>query len=292
MRVEARALFAAALPGAGRLTALRAVASAILGCDAALDRRHGRLRRSAIFALLVARLRRCVLRARPRWRLALAGAGADLRERAAAPRPRSSPGDGWRLRASDASASGSSTGSSPPRRRAVGSFTPVGSDGWWPRGGTRSRFDQQPIEATAMILAAAAAYDVDRGRGLSAQRRRPRTGGSWVTTTPGLAVADVVTGGCHDGLSEDHVNVNQGAESTLMWLTARRDDAAAAVAIVRGRARIGHSARGAGPAGDAVMSACRLGHLHPAPGQPHHHGRPAALPRELGLQPGRRTGRR
>jgi hypothetical protein len=33
-------------------------------------------------------------------------------------------------------------------------------------------------------------------------------------------VADVVTGGCHDGLSEDQVNVNQGAESTLMWLTA------------------------------------------------------------------------
>ena len=29
------------------------------------------------------------------------------------------------------------------------------------------------------------------------------------------------TGGCHDGLEEDHVNLNQGAESTLSYLMAR-----------------------------------------------------------------------
>ena len=68
-----------------------------------------------------------------------------------------------------------------------GMFTPVGNDGWWPHGGARSRFDQQPIEATALILAAGAAYDVTAdvalpaGRGIRLRlvpgRQRGRPGG-------------------------------------------------------------------------------------------------------------------
>ena len=46
-----------------------------------------------------------------------------------------------------------------------GTFTPIGNDGWWTRGGTRSQFDQQPIEAAAMILAAAAAYESTKDAG-------------------------------------------------------------------------------------------------------------------------------
>ena len=34
----------------------------------------------------------------------------------------------------------------------------------------------------------------------------------------GFALADPVTGGCCDGLQENRVNLNQGAESTLAWL--------------------------------------------------------------------------
>ena len=36
----------------------------------------------------------------------------------------------------------------------------------------------------------------------------------------GVPVADPATGSCHDGLTPRGVNLNQGAESTLMWLTA------------------------------------------------------------------------
>ena len=36
----------------------------------------------------------------------------------------------------------------------------------------------------------------------------------------GLALADPGSGGGCDGLTPDGVNANQGAESTLMWLTA------------------------------------------------------------------------
>ena len=82
-----------------------------------------------------------------------------------------------------------------------GVFSPIGSDGWWPRGGTRSRFDQQPIEATATILAAAAAYDVTGDDGLPSCCSDPRTDGSWVTTTPASPSLTSLSGGCHDGLS-------------------------------------------------------------------------------------------
>jgi len=34
----------------------------------------------------------------------------------------------------------------------------------------------------------------------------------------GLELYDASTGGCHDGLHEDRVNENQGAESTLAFL--------------------------------------------------------------------------
>ena len=39
-----------------------------------------------------------------------------------------------------------------------GTFVPIGNDGWYPRGGTRARFEQQPLEAAAMVDAALAAY--------------------------------------------------------------------------------------------------------------------------------------
>ena len=36
----------------------------------------------------------------------------------------------------------------------------------------------------------------------------------------GVQIADASSGGCFDALTPQGVNVNQGAESTLMWLTA------------------------------------------------------------------------
>ena len=46
-----------------------------------------------------------------------------------------------------------------------GHLSPVGNE-WWPRGGDRSQFDQQPIEATALLLAAEAAHGVTGGAAL------------------------------------------------------------------------------------------------------------------------------
>ena len=77
MRFEAQSLFQAALPVARRLTSPRAMASAILGCDAAISGGMiGETERT--FALLVGRLRATFSGAGPRWRLAVARGDADV----------------------------------------------------------------------------------------------------------------------------------------------------------------------------------------------------------------------
>lgn len=217
LRVDAQSLFEAALPGAARLTSPRAMASAVLGCDAALaGGMVGETER--VFALLAGRLRNAFseLDLDGEWPWpeetltyenallphALIVAGRRL-------------GDA-RLRSVGLHVLDWLVEVQTTRR---GMFTPIGSDGWWTRGMTRSQFDQQPIEATSLILAAAAAYETTQDAGYL---RSAEAAYGWFLgdNDACLAVADVLTGGCHDGLSEHHVNVNQGAESTLMWLTA------------------------------------------------------------------------
>ena len=217
LRAEAQSLFAAALPGAQRLTSPRAMASAVLGCDAALAAgMTGETQRT--FKLLAGRLRNAFAELdldgdwpwpeetltyeNPLLPHALIVCGRRL-------------GD-VRLRSVGLHILDWLIASQMTRR---GIFSPIGSHGWWPRGMTRSQFDQQPIEATALVLAAAAAYEATQDPGYL---RSAEAAYAWFLgdNDTGLAVADVLTGGCHDGLSEHQVNVNQGAESTLMWLTA------------------------------------------------------------------------
>jgi hypothetical protein len=100
-----------------------------------------------------------------------------------------------------------------------GHFSPVGNGGWWPRGGTKARYDQQPIEATALLLAAEAAFEV-------ARKERHRDIMEWAygwflgRNDRGIQLAVPGEGACNDGLTPTGANTNQGAESTLMWLTA------------------------------------------------------------------------
>jgi hypothetical protein len=217
LRTDAQSLFAAALPGARRLTSPRAVASAVLGCAAALEAGvTGDTQRT--LELLAGRL-------------GLAFDDLDLDgewpwpeetltyENALLPHALIVAGRqlcNARLRSVGLHVLDWLTAAQISRQ---GIFQPVGSDGWWTRGMTRARFDQQPLEATSLILAAAAAYGSTQDPGY---RRSAEAAYGWFLgdNDVGLTVADVLTGGCHDGLAEDHVNVNQGAESTLMWLTA------------------------------------------------------------------------
>ena len=111
-----------------------------------------------------------------------------------------------------------------------GAFSPIGSNGFYSRGKNRARFDQQPIEANAMVSACLEAHRLTNDA--SWLRRAQRTF-EWFLGRNDLSVPlyDAATGGCRDGLHPDRVNENQGAESTLSFHLAlaelRLADAAA-----------------------------------------------------------------
>jgi glycosyltransferase involved in cell wall biosynthesis len=102
----------------------------------------------------------------------------------------------------------------------AGHFAPVGCHGFARRGEPAARFDQQPLEAHAMALAALDAWRITGSASWLAEAHRAF---DWFLgrNDLGLALYDPVTGGCHDGLLVDRVNQNQGAESTLAYLLAR-----------------------------------------------------------------------
>jgi len=101
-------------------------------------------------------------------------------------------------------------------------FVPIGSNGVFSEGKERPRFDQQPVEACAMISACHVAYTVTRDVHWRVEGRRVF---SWFLGENDLRVPlyDAITGGCKDGLHPDRVNENQGAESTLSFLLALLD---------------------------------------------------------------------
>ena len=79
--------------------------------------------------------------------------------------------------------------------------------------------DEQPLNAAALTEAQTEAF---RATGSEAAARRAVRAFEWFLGRNRLdtAVYDFATGGCHDGLGETAVNVNEGAESTLAYLQA------------------------------------------------------------------------
>jgi glycosyltransferase involved in cell wall biosynthesis len=103
------------------------------------------------------------------------------------------------------------------QREERGHFVPVGSNGFWTRGGERARFDQQPIEAQAAVSACLAAQEIT---GDPRWARHAQIAFDWFIGRNDLRLSlyDAATGGCRDGLHPDRCNQNQGAESTLAFL--------------------------------------------------------------------------
>ncbi len=98
-----------------------------------------------------------------------------------------------------------------------GHFVPIGSNGWYKKGGSRARFDQQPIESNSMIDACIEAFNITSDP-------------AWIDSAVmcfnwflgqndlNMPLYDAKTGGCRDGLMADGINQNEGAESTIAWL--------------------------------------------------------------------------
>lgn len=98
-----------------------------------------------------------------------------------------------------------------------GHFVPIGSNGFYRRGGERARFDQQPVEAQGMVSASLEAY---RGSGDRHWIEEAHRAFEWFIgrNDLNLPIYDPTTGGCRDGLHPDRPNENQGAESMLAYL--------------------------------------------------------------------------
>jgi glycosyltransferase involved in cell wall biosynthesis len=100
-----------------------------------------------------------------------------------------------------------------------GHFVPIGSQGFYAKDCEKARFDQQPVEACAVVSACLQAY---RATGKSRWRKEAWSAFNWFLGDNDLQIAlyDPTTGGCRDGLHSDRANENQGAESTLSFLMA------------------------------------------------------------------------
>lgn len=100
-----------------------------------------------------------------------------------------------------------------------GIYVPIGSKGWYVKDGERALYDQQPIEAGAMVEAAALAYKLTKS---AHHENTLRQALGWFlgANTKSVTVYYESTGACHDGITFEGLNENQGAESTVAFLLA------------------------------------------------------------------------
>lgn len=261
LRDAAITLWDLALPAAERLTALRAQASVVLGCDAAL----GTLGTAETAETAETPGPKVQVEA-ARTLLAKFARSLDRRFRGNASSDWFWPEQeltyenallarclivaGRRLRSSDMIGTGIQALDWLLRVQtsASGHLSPIGN-GWWARGGVRSRFDQQPIEATALLLAAEAALDATGEPRFVAAMELAY---AWYLgrNDMDLPIGHPLRGAGSDGLTPFGLNTNEGAESTLMWLVAAEHIRAQRAADMRTVAAVAtphHGARSATP---------------------------------------------
>jgi hypothetical protein len=105
------------------------------------------------------------------------------------------------------------------QRDPSGHLSLIGNRGWYQRGRSKARFDQQPIDAGSTVEACVEAFTATREKKWAQEASRSF---EWFLGRNDLQAPlyDYITGGCRDGLQSGGVNQNQGAESTLVWLMA------------------------------------------------------------------------
>ena len=100
-----------------------------------------------------------------------------------------------------------------------GYFKPVGCNGWLVKNGIPAEYDEQPVEAGETALAYLDAYDVTGEKRYLALASRTF---EWYygMNFKKLQMIDPDTGGCYDGICENGLNLNQGAESVVSYWIA------------------------------------------------------------------------
>ena len=115
----------------------------------------------------------------------------------------------------------------------AGLFRPVGTQGFGDQRLPPRAFDQQPLEATAMISACLAAWRADGDVAWKADAARAF---EWFLGSNDLRLplVELETGSCRDGLHRDRANENRGGESAVSYLLGLAD--------IRQLARTSHDA--------------------------------------------------
>jgi hypothetical protein len=96
----------------------------------------------------------------------------------------------------------------------------ISNSGWHLKGEDKNDFGEQPIEIAYTILALNTFYSNKPNQDYY---NKIKTAFNWFLGENHLnqIIYNPITGGCYDGLEEHHVNLNQGAESTLSYFLAR-----------------------------------------------------------------------
>jgi glycosyltransferase involved in cell wall biosynthesis len=96
----------------------------------------------------------------------------------------------------------------------------ISNKNWLQKGQVAGHFGEQPIDVAYTIMTLSAFYDVFQDE---SYHQKLDVAFNWFLGNNRLhhIIYNPCTGGCYDGLEETHVNLNQGAESTVSYLMAR-----------------------------------------------------------------------
>ena len=96
----------------------------------------------------------------------------------------------------------------------------ISNKNWLVKGQEAEPFGEQPIDVAYTIMTLSKYYDVLKK---TDYKLKMETAFNWFLGNNRLhqIIYNPCTGGCYDGLEETHVNLNQGAESTVSYLMAR-----------------------------------------------------------------------
>lgn len=97
----------------------------------------------------------------------------------------------------------------------------VGNRGWWEKESTMPLYDQQPVDAASVILACLQAF-IATGEREYFLKAKTAYDWYWGKNINEIPLINKDTEGCHDGLTPDGVNQNQGAEAIVTFLLAHQ----------------------------------------------------------------------
>jgi glycosyltransferase involved in cell wall biosynthesis len=99
-------------------------------------------------------------------------------------------------------------------------FKVISNNGWYHKGTEPNQYGEQPIDVAYTIMTLNTFYKVFKTQ---EYKQQMKTAFNWFLGKNHLnqVMYNPISGGGYDGLEKENVNLNQGAESTICYLTAR-----------------------------------------------------------------------